>query len=89
LFNTLSAWLRIEKLAFSVDNNVKITTAKTMYTEAYCVDLESKLKTLAKKSLSDNCLNESKATESPTVNSLNTLHSTVPSRLTVFRQIAL
>jgi len=60
-----------------------------MYFEVYCIDLDSKLKTFAKKSLSDNSLNERNARESPSVNSLNTLHCTVPSRLTVFRQIAL
>jgi hypothetical protein len=72
-----------------VDNNVKITTAKTMYIEAYCIDEDSKLKTFAKKSPIDNSLDESTATESPSANSQNTLHSTVRSRLTVFRQIAL
>ena len=60
-----------------------------MHIEAYCVDLDSKLKMFAKKSPSDDSLDASKATQGPSVNSLNTLHSTVPSRLTVFRQIAL
>lgn len=60
-----------------------------MYIEAYCIEFDNKLKTSAKKSLTDNSLDESKATESPSVNSLNTFHSTVPSRLTVFRQIGL
>jgi hypothetical protein len=54
-------------------NHVKITTAKTMYTDTYCVsDLDGKPKSFAKKSLSDSSLDDSKATVSPSVNSLNT-----------------
>jgi len=48
-----STWLKKEKLDFSVDNDVKITTAKTTYNEAYCIDLDSKLNLkFAKKSFS-------------------------------------